>query len=273
MRSIKINAVAGGIFDPGEYGNVEINGIARCTGSFSAEDLEINGVLKAQGAVRCDEGEINGSMECAGRLDAGEMEICGAVLAAGDAGIETLEVDGALTVTGKLECSSVTCDGAIKVSEDMTAATIEVDGALNVKGGVFADTIEVDGVLNAGGQVSADKVHVEGVIAAAEVVGDEVVIWQQGRAFTGLGITITKGDKKISVGSDSGRREQRTSTIGLIEATTIVLEMVNVQTVNGTDVTIGPGCVIENLDCNGVLRIDPSAQVHNITGDYTIAAD
>ncbi len=267
MKDIEITAV--GSFEPGDYGNIEIDGVGKCPGPFSVRELEVNGVLNAQGAVRCDEGEINGCLECGGRLDAGELEINGAVKAADGAGIETADVSGALTVTGKLECSSVTCDGAIKVSEDMTAATIEVDGALNVKGGVFADSITVDGVLNAGGQVSADHVRVEGSISAAEVVGDEVVIGQQGRLFTGLGITITVGGKKISVGSDSGRWEQKTSAIGLIEATTIALEGVTAQTVNGTDVTIGPGCVIENLDCNGILRIDPSAQVKSITGDYT----
>lgn len=271
MKDIEITAV--GSFEPGDYGSIEIDGVGKCPGPFTARELEVNGVLKAQGDVRCDEGEINGCLECEGRLDAGEMEINGAVKAAGGAGIENAEVSGALTVTGKLECTSVTCDGAIKVSEDMTAATIEVDGALNVKGGVSADSIEVDGVLNAGGQVSADKVHVEGSISAAEVVGDEVTIGQQDRLFTGLGITITVGDKKISVGSDSGRREQRTSTIGLIEATTINLEGVAAQTVNGTDVTIGPGCVIENLDCNGTLRVAPSAQVANITGNCTIVND
>lgn len=270
MRDIEITAV--GSFEPGEYGSVEVDGIGTCIGPFSARSLEVNGVLKAQGTVRCDEGEVNGALEC-GRLDAGKMEICGAVQAAAGAGIETVEVDGALTVTGKLECSSVTCDGAIKVSEDMTAATIEVDGALNVKGGVSADSIEVDGFLSAGGQVSADKVHVEGIISAAEIVGDEVVIWQHGRSFIGRGITITVGGKKISVGGNIVRREQKSSRIGLIEATTIALKGVTAQTVNGTDVTIGPGCVIEDLDCNGILRVDLSAQVHNITGNYTMAAD
>jgi len=270
MRDIEITAV--GSFEPGEYGSVEVDGIGSCAGPFSARSLEVNGVLKAQGAVRCDEGEVNGALEC-GRLDAGEMEICGAVRAAAGAGIETVEVDGALTVTGKLECSSVTCDGAIKVSEDVTAATIEVDGALSAQGGVFADSINVDGVLKSGGQVSADQVHVEGFISAAEIVGDEVVIWQHSCSFTGMGITVTVGGKKISIGGDSGRREQQHSTIGLIEATTVALKGVKVQTVNGTDVTIGPGCVIENLDCNGILRLDPSAQVTNITGDYTMAAD
>ncbi len=271
MTNIEIDAV--GSFEPGEYGEVEINGIGKCSGPFTARSLEVNGVLKAQGAVRADEGEINGSLECGGRLDAGELEINGAVRVSGAAGVADLTVDGALTVEGdKLECGRVECDGAIKVNGGMTASTIEVDGALNAKGDISADSITVDGCLNTEGQVSADRIHVEGTISAAEIVGDEVLIWYQTRGFTGLGFTITVGRKKFSFGENSGRgHSDKGSQIGLIEATTVALEGVTAQTVNGTDVTIGPGCVIENLDCNGILRLDEAAQVHNITGDYTMA--
>lgn len=271
-NNVEINAV--GNFEPGEYSHVEINGIGKCSGPFTAKVLEVNGVLKAQGAVRADNGEVNGALECAGRLDAGELEINGAVKVEGAAGVEDLTVDGALTVEGdKLECGRVECDGAIKVNGGgMTASTIEVDGALNAKGDVSADSITVDGCLKTEGQVSADRIHVEGTISAAEIVGDEVIIWNQNRGFTGLGFTVTVGGKKFSFGSDSGRgHSDRVSQIGLIEATTIALEGVAAQTVNGTDVTIGPGCVIENLDCNGILRLDEAAQVGNITGNYTMA--
>lgn len=271
MKNIEINAV--GSFEPGEYDNVEINGVGKCSGPFSAKVLEVNGVLEVQGAVRTDKGEINGDLECAGRLDAGELEINGAVKVSGAAGVEGLTVDGAITVEGdKLECGQVECDGAIKVNGGMTASAIEVDGALNAKGDVSADSIDVDGWLKTEGQVSADRIHVEGAISAAEIVGDEVLIWNQTRGFTGLGFTVTVGGRKFSFGSDSGRgHSDKVSKIGLIEATTIALKGVTAQTVNGTDVTIGPGCVIESLDCNGILRLDEAAQVGSITGNYTTA--
>ncbi len=269
MTNIEINAV--GSFEPGEYGEVEINGIGKCSGPFTARSLEVNGVLKSQGAVRAGEGEINGSLECGGRLDAGELEINGAVKVDGAAGVEDLTVDGALTVEGdKLECGRVECDGAIKVNGGMTASSIEVDGALNAKGDISADRITVDGWLKTEGQVSADHVHVDGAISAAEIVGDEIVICTRSRGFTGLNFTATVGGRTFSFGSGRGVSD-KLSQIGLIEATTIELEGVTAQTVNGTDVTIGPGCVIENLDCNGILRLDEAAQVHNITGNYTMA--
>lgn len=275
MKNIEIDAI--GSFEPGEYGEVQINGVGKCSGPFTARSLEVNGVLKAQGAVRADEGDVNGVLECAGRLDAGELEINGAVKVSGAAGVEDLTVDGALTVEGdKLECGRVECDGAIKVNGGgMTASTIEVDGALSTKGDVSADSITVDGRLETETQVSADRIHVEGAITAAEIVGDSIFIHTGDR---GRGFSFSFGGKKgfsidFSIDPDShfsgAHAPGGSSAAGLIEATTIDLLGVTAETVNGTDVTIGPGCVIENLDCNGTLSLHPGAVVKNITGQYT----
>lgn len=302
MKNVEINAI--GSFQPGEYGTVEVNGVGKCDGAVSAQTLEVNGVLKCEGAVKCDKAEINGTLTCADRLDAGEMEVNGAVKVIGTAGVEKLEVDGAFTVQGDLlECNQVECsgaisansikartievDGSLKIEGDITADEVMVDGMLKARGNIAADHVNVDGMLKTEGQVSADHVHVEGVITAAEVVGDQVVIWNESqgwRRFRGNGWTVSGameggftllvGNTKIRLGGrESGGEESPTSKVGLIEATTIALKGVSADTVNGTDVTIGPGCVIENLDCNGILRLDPAAQVKNITGEYTLAED
>ncbi|MDE6107188.1 MAG: polymer-forming cytoskeletal protein, partial [Oscillospiraceae bacterium] len=251
---------------------IEVNGVGKCSGACAAQELEVNGVLKCGGSVRADRAEINGTLNCIDRLDVGEMEIDGAVKVDGVARVEgDLEVDGVLDVDGEmLECGRVECDGALKVKGNITAKTMEVDGSLSAKGDIAADEIEVDGVLKVGGQVSADKVHVEGCISASEIVGDEVVIWNQHR---NTGFTITVGESTIiRMGSTVFNNGSTTSSrLGLIEATTIALAGVEADTVNGTDVTIGPGCVINHLDCNGILRIDPAARVGNITGEYTWA--
>lgn len=268
MSNVEINAI--GSFEPGEYGTIEVNGVGKCAGACAAQELEVNGVLKCGGSVRADRAEVNGTLNCIDRLDVGELEINGAVKVDGVAGVEDLEVAGAFTVEGEtLESNRIECDGAVKVKGGITAKTIEVDGALTAKGDIAADEIEVDGVLKAGGQISADKVHVEGCISAAEIVGDEVIIWNQHRS---TGFTITVGRSTvIHMGSGDYYGSATSSKLGLIEATTVALAGVEADTVNGTDVTIGPGCVIDHLDCNGILRIDPAAQVGNITGEYTLA--
>lgn len=267
MNNVEIYAM--GSFEPGEYGRVEVDGVGKCAGAFSAQELEVNGTLKCRGAVRSEEAEVNGAFDCVDRLDVGNMEINGAVRVNGIAQIEDLEVCGALNVDGAtLECGHIECDGSVKVEGSITAKTMEVDGSLKAKENISADEIEVDGVLKAGGQVSADKIRVEGLISAGEIVGDEVIIWNKNRerGFTitvGKSTVIRMGNERFSMGSTSSR-------IGLIEATTIALAGVEADTVNGTDVTVGPGCVIDHLDCNGILRIDPSARIGNITGEYTL---
>lgn len=268
MSNVEINAI--GSFEPGEYGTIEVNGVGKCAGACAAQELEVNGTLKCGGAVRADRAEINGTLSCVDQLDVGEMEINGMVKVTGTARVEDLEVDGMLNVDGEaLECGRVECDGMVKVAGSITAKTIETDGSLSAKGDIAADAIEVDGVLKAGGQISADKVRVEGCISASEIVGDEVIIWNQhqNNSFTitvGKSTIIRMGSTGFSVGSSP-------SKLGLIEATTVALAYVEADTVNGTDVTIGPGCVIDHLDCNGILRIDPAARVGNITGEYTMA--
>lgn len=270
MSNVEINAI--GSFEPGEYGTIEVNGVGKCSGACAAQELEVNGVLKCGGAVRADRAEVNGTLDCVDRLDVGEMEINGAVKVNGIAQMEDLEVAGALNVDGEtLECGRVECDGIIKTTGSITAKTMEVDGSLSAKGDISADKIEVDGVLKAGGQISADKVHVEGRIVASEVVGDEVIIWNK-RQDNGFTITVGKSTV-IRMGNTSFEGGSTSSKLGLIEATTIGLAGVEADTVNGTDVTIGPGCIIDHLDCNGILRIDPSAQVGHITGEYTLVEE
>lgn len=277
MHNIEINAV--GSFPGGEYDSVEINGVGKCEDSFQTHELEVNGVLKCAGVVRADSMEINGVFTCEGRLDAGEAEIDGAATLSSGAGIEQLSVDGSLKVGAPareedpaLECCQVECDGTLDVNGRMTAKTVQVDGTLVVHGpSLECDSLECDGALTVNGQVSADTVEVEGAISAQEIVGDRVYITSHashGFYFSINGKHIV--DAKFGGFTFGSRRDRPSSHIGLIEATTIQLEDVTADTVNGTDVTIGPGCVIESLDCNGTLSIDPSAMVKNITGNYTL---
>jgi hypothetical protein len=85
------------------------------------------------------------------------------------------------------------------------------------------------------------------------VVGDSVTIHSRLNVIAKLINSFTK----------------KYSTVNLIEATRIELKGVIAGTVNGSDITIGPKCQIERVDCNGTLYIDPEAQVGQITGNYT----
>jgi len=248
MQDIHIDSV--GEFPAGEYGTVEVDGVAKCAGPIAAQSFTVDGVCNCLDSVRADSISVDGALNCAGRLDAGEMEVDGAAKLKSDAGIERLSVDGALTIEGAL----------------LESTQIECDGAITVEGQVAAERVEVDGVLRVKGQLSADTVQVDGVVHAGEIVGDHVEIH-----------SVSVGGSVLSFLSDLSRhipvqagRAGAPSRAGLIEATTISLTGVSARVVNGTDITIGPCCVIDALDCNGTLRLDPTAVVKNITGEYTM---
>ncbi|MCC8023042.1 MAG: hypothetical protein LIO46_04585 [Clostridiales bacterium] len=167
-----------------------------------------------------------------------------------------LEIDGTFSCTGSVRTEEMHCDGVSDFKGDVYAKELEVDGVLkvaqgcNLEGGV----IQCDGVLNVGGQLSADRLKAEGVVVAREIVGDEIDVCSMVRGLS---------FKKLM-----GRKD---SWADLIEATHIRLSGMAAKQVNGQYIDIGPGCVIENLDCSGTLHIDPAAQVKHITGDYTMA--
>lgn len=194
---------------------------------------------------------INGKGTFAG----GEYEtviVNGIAQCDGDLKARVVNVDGKFKNAGRLTAGTLDCDGMAEIQSDISAQNINVDGYLTVSDGtkIEAEKIECDGSIHVKGQISADEVQVDGYIRAREIVGDRVVIKS---GINRLAKLIFKD----------------TSEIELIEATTLDLRGVTVQTVNGRDINIGPGCKIENLDCSGTLKIDSGSTVANITGNYT----
>lgn len=189
-------------------------------------------------------GTINGG-------EFGALKINGIGKCTGDLKAESIEIDGTFKCEGHVKTGRFDCDGTAKINGDLEAKRIDVDGMLTVKSGkIEAEEIDCDGMIDAGGEVSADVVNVAGYIRATEIVGDKVSIKSR------IGRLVKVFNKK--------------SEIGMIEATTIELEGVWANTVNGRDIAIGPRCEIKTVDCNGTLHIDEKATVGSVTGSYTL---
>jgi len=170
----------------------------------------------------------------------------------GDIKTDEMLITGVFNCSGEIEAKRLRCEGVATIKGDILAETIDVEGVINIKTGtkIEATSIQCEGVININGQISADVIYSEGYMSAKEIVGDRIVIKTPVGLFTGF----------------TGKR----SKIDLIEATNIELRNVKAREVNGKDIIIGPKCRIELLDCSGTLKIDPSAFVEKITGDYTM---
>lgn len=233
MGDMKINGH--GTMAGGEYGRVVVNGSGRCDGLLAAERVQVSGTFQCPGVTKSGRLSASGSFRCDGDLRS-----------------DDLNVSGRLKCGGRLEAGRVKCSGSMDVEGDVSVEELNVSGVLRVLGGtkLEANQISSSGAIKIDGQISADEVKITGLVTAREIVGDRVVIHSGRFSLTPLlhifGMALSKVD--------------------LIEATTVELEGVTAQTVNGQCVKIGPNCVIENVDCSGSLFVDPTSTVRNVTG-------
>lgn len=191
-----------------------------------------------------------------GTIDGGKfdsLKIDGIGKCTEDIEAENIEIDGMFECNGNIKAGLFDCDGMTKLKGNLEAKKLDVDGMLSVKSGkIEAEEIYCDGLITADGEVSADLIEADGYICAQEIVGDKVSIKSKKRNIKFVKLFHKK------------------SEINIIEATTIALEGVWANAVNGRDITIGPHCEIKSIDCNGTLSIHEKATVGSVTGQYTM---
>jgi len=168
---------------------------------------------------------------------------------------ENIHIEGVFNCAGEMEAGLLYCEGVANFKSNIRARKINVEGVLSVKDDykIEAEEIICEGIIKTGGEISADIIKADGCIAAKDIVGDQIIINSRYHANR-----IINFFTRIK------------SEVKLIEATTIELRGVTADTVNGRDITIGPNCRIDNIDCNGFLFIDKNSSVGTITGNYTM---
>lgn len=164
-----------------------------------------------------------------------------------------IRIEGVFNCSGDVEVRYLDCEGVANFKSNIRAKKMTVEGVLsdNMGSKIEAEEIVCEGVIKTGGEISSDLLRSDGCIEAREIVGDQIYIYS--RYHANRFMSIFTGKK---------------SNVNLIEATTIELRGVTADTVNGRDITIGPNCMIEKVDCNGTLSIDRSSVVRTITGEY-----
>ncbi|GAA4299478.1 polymer-forming cytoskeletal protein [Anaerocolumna aminovalerica] len=206
----------------------------------------------------------NITIEGLGKISGGEYDIIsveGVGDLTGDIKASKLMVEGVLKCNGSVESDEMNIEGVITLNKSVRVKDLKIEGVVNQKKEkIEADYIYCEGVLNSEGEISADKIEVEGYISAPEIYGEYIKIVNYKHLLDrdvhfnifGFGFHNRKG---------KGR-----SSVDLMEATTIELSNVKAGSVRGNNVTIGANCVIEEVECDGNLSIDPSAKVGKVNG-------
>ncbi len=192
-------------------------------------------------------GKING-----GQYD--NMNIEGVSSCSSDIKAQNIHIEGVFTCSGEVQAETLYCEGVCDFKANIRTNTLTVEGVLNEKEGtkIEAQRIDCDGVIRTNGEIYADVLNANGCVTAKEIYGDQIKI--------NTHVSFSRFKKFIN---------SVKSEIKLIEATTVELSGVMVDTINAQDIKIGPNCRVDSIDCNGTLSIDSSSTVKSITGNYT----
>lgn len=271
MQNININGR--GTFSGGEYDDVIINGSGHCEEPVVCRKMSVNGMLHA-GHVSVESLRVDGKLNST-ELAAGDIKIDGMASVSGNLQSDALNINGNLTANGNISTGNVKTDGRLKCSGTATTADFDTNGIATIENGLFAQNVSVDGMLNVTGnieatsvksrgkistnaQICADTIFLQGMVNADEIVGDDINICIKDPAG------IAAGFLNAIFGSQL-RNDSKCAN--LIEATTIRLENVRAGVVNGANVTIGPACTIDRVDCTGEFQIDPTSCVRILNGE------
>lgn len=126
MRNISIDAI--GTLSEGEYGRVDIDGIATCEGDLKAERLDIDGKFKCFGTLTAELVNCDGMAEFTGNLSVG-----------------TMDIDGMLVVTegNQIDAHKITCDGSLHIHGQISTDVLEADGIVHAQE-IVGDRITID---------------------------------------------------------------------------------------------------------------------------------
>lgn len=226
----------------------KISGLATVSGG-EYDELVVDGTITCNGSLKANTARVNGVVTINGKLIAQEdLRIDGVVTVNDEVQGKNIRVNGVSTINGGTAAKeNILIDGTITVKEKVRGKEIRVGGVCTIQGNMEADQVFSKGVISCHGQISADLVEGRGVICAKEIVGEKVILHCE-----------TKRPRLF--------RSRELPRVDLIEATEIDIDGVKCQNVNGQNITIGPQCVVENVDCTGTLRIAPGAKVSHING-------
>ena len=196
------------------------------------------------------------NMEGLGRINGGEydsIKLEGVSSCSDNIKADHIQVKGVFTCSGEVNAGILDCGGVSDFKANVRAKKVIVEGVFNMKDGTKLEAEEIicEGVIKTGGEIYADILRADGCVSAKDIYGDQI------RIETHYPVNRIKNLFNVPK-----------SDIRLIEATTINVSGVTADIVNGRDITIGPKCKIDSIDCSGTLFIDNSSTVNKITGDY-----
>ncbi|WP_426980104.1 polymer-forming cytoskeletal protein [Bacillus pseudomycoides] len=229
--------------------NLIINGYGSSNGG-EFHKVQLNGKGTVNGNVDCDDFECNGSGSVNGDLKSERTRISGSGKVDGQVNTENMRIDGKATITKDVKVNNLKIAGKGTIGGTLTGEELKIRGQAIIDGNCEVDVFSSEGQFTIGGLLSADEIDIDihGTCRAKEIGGQTIKVRHRPTAFSRLFKTVFGSHLEAE----------------LLEGDNIDIDYVQIKTVRGNNVTVGPNCEIGLIEYTGVLHVDKNAKVKEI---------
>ncbi len=248
-------------------------------GGENSTEKRTGGVsISGSGTLKHVKGEylkIVGSGKVEGDIDVIEMKTAGSCKVEGNIRAESIECAGSSKIEGNIDSKEAKFAGSTAIEGNLNSEKISLAGSVKIDGDVICIHFKSGGSTKIEGAIAADeRVECGGVLRAASLKTGTF----SGRGAVNIEETVVAKDFSLAMSGTSSMKKLMAETIDIqpegakkglsrlferggslkiehIHGTTIYLENVIADYVDGQEVGIGPGCKI------GTLK-SPNARVH-----------
>ncbi|MEN1937880.1 polymer-forming cytoskeletal protein [Paenibacillus sp. 102] len=233
MRSEKLIINGYGSSNGGEFYKVQLNGKGTVNGNIDCDDFECNGSGNVNGDLKSERTRISGSGKVDGKVDT-----------------ENMRIDGKATITKDVKANNLKIAGKGTIGGTLKGEELKICGQATIDGNCEVDIFSSEGQFTVGGLLSADEIDIDihGTCRAKEIGGQTIKVRHRATVFSRLFKTVFGSHLEAE----------------LLEGDNIDIDHVQIKTVRGNNVTVGPNCEIGLIEYTGVLNVDKSAKVKEI---------
>lgn len=215
---------------------MEINSIGTVfEGNYS--EVIVNGSAKFEGAITSEIVSVNGSAKSYFPLET-----------------DLFTINGIFKGEDNVKANSLVVNGSFKGEKDVRVKKLVIDGVFKNEGVLNADNIELNGSLKNEVEINVDRFVVNGVLKANDIVGKDIAILKNaGVSFLRLNTAKTIRSKAENITCEN-----------------VYARSLKCNKICADDITLKDGCVVEFVECNGVLRLDGTCIVKNVVGTCEI---
>lgn len=216
----------------GNYENLNINGIVKFEDDIIAKKMTCSGIAKIKGFVKVVDLKIDGVLKQFGSLEG-----------------ENLNVNGRVTTTGSIKIINLCGEGEVKAKDSIVADIVNFNGCISSCGDFTASEFNLRGGVK----------NIEGLLNS-EVID---IRFNQGGYINEIGGSVVKITKNKNSNFFAGLKS-KTLVINSIDGDNVSLEFSNVGTINGQNVVVGDGCLIDKIEYTGTLSVSPNSKVKQV---------